>query len=207
MISPTLRAGLVGVAAVAALALPSAANAADHGQSLVSALKKPAVVDGKLYSAKQVKQRFAHKRLFFVLGSREEAGGAVAAFTKRSALSGYLKDTGRKSRSADSKLGRTAWNGNESVFYPDRFLEGPGISVATNSAAGNLAANCLYSSWFSCVTTWDNQISSAKTGYNGAYLYNWPYMNTAGGYVYIPGVDSVEVWRFFNDVTSSIFVP
>ena len=204
MISPKLRAGLVGVAAVAALTLPSAANASDHGQSLVSALKKPAVVDGTFYTAKQVKQRFAHKQLFFVLGSREESGGAVAAFTKRSALSDYLRATGRKSRRADRRI---AWNGNESVFYPDRFLEGPGLPVAANSAAGNLAGSCLYWSWFSCSTTWDNQISSAKTGNSGAYLYNWPFLNASGGYVYIPGVDSVEVWRYFNDVTSSIFVP
>ncbi len=32
-------------------------------------------------------------------------------------------------------------------------------------------------------------------------------MNTSGGYVYIPATDSVEVWRYFNDVASSVFVP
>jgi hypothetical protein len=205
VISPKLRAGMVGVAAVAALAIPGTAAASSHGQSLVSALKRPAVVDGTFYTAKQAKQRFADKKLFFVLGSREESNGAVAAFTKRSALRDYLSDTGRRPGSK-SKLGRTAWSGYETVFYPDRFLEGPALPIAANSSAGNLASYCLYWNWFSCSTTWDNQISSAKTGYNGAYLYNWPYLNTAGGYVFIPGSDSVEVWRYFNDVTSSVMV-
>ena len=206
MISPKLRAGLVGAAAVAALALPGSAVADAGGESLVAALKKPAVVDGKFYSAKQVKQRFADTKLFFVLGSREEVRGAVAAFTTRAALREYLRDTNRAPRAADHKLARAAWNGSESVFYQDAFLEGPSIAVASNSSAGNLAGNCLAWSWWNCVATWDNQISSAKTGYNGAYLYNWPYLNTSGGYVFIPGVDSVEVWRYFNDVTSSIWV-
>jgi hypothetical protein len=99
-----------------------------------------------------------------------------------------------------------AYNSGQTVFYQDAFLEGASIAANNNSALGNLATNCL-SGWpFGCFVTWDNQISSAKTGYNGAYLYNWPYLNTTGGYVYIPGVDSVEVWRYFNDVTSSIWV-
>ena len=206
MISPKVRAGVVGAAALVALALPGSALADSSEKSLLSALKTPAVVDGKLYSAKQAKQRFADTKLFFVLGSREEASGAVAAFTSRSALRQYLSDTNRRAGAAKNTA-RAAWSGYESVFYTDRFLEGSAISVAANSSAGNLATNCLAWSWWNCVATWDNQISSAKTGYNGAYLYNWPYLNTTGGYVYIPGVDSVEVWRFFNDVTSSIFVP
>ena len=204
MISSKIRAVMVGAVALAALAIPGSAMANSSDESLVSALKKPAVVDGKFYTAKQAKQHFADTKLFFVLGSREEASGAVAAFTKRSALREYLRDTGRKP--AKKNAARASWNGYESVFYEDRFLEGRSISVAANNAAGNLASNCLTWSWFTCVATWDNQISSAKTGYNGAYLYNWPFMNTSGGYVYIPGVDSVEVWRYFNDVTSSIFV-
>ena len=207
MISSKLRAALVGAAAVATLALPASALANQGDDSLVSALKKPAVVDGKFYTAKQAKQRFADTKLYFVLGSREESRGAIAGFTSRAALREYLHDTDRKAGAAKKTTARASWNGYESVFYSDRFLEGPAISVAANSANGNLANNCMAWSWFSCVATFDNAISSAKTGYNGAYLYNWPFLNTSGGYVYIPGVDSVEVWRFFNDVTSSIFVP
>jgi hypothetical protein len=207
MIPPKLRAGLVGAAALAALALPASALADSGEKSLVSSLKTAAVVDGKLYSAKQAKQRFADTKLFFVLGSREEASGAVAGFTTRSAMKQYLRDTDRKAGAVKQDSARASWNGYESVFYTDRFLEGAAISVGANSSNGNLAGNCLAWSWWTCVLTFDNQISSAKTGYNGAYLYNWPYLNTTGGYVYIPGVDSVEVWRYFNDVTSSIFVP
>ena len=207
MISSKLRAALVGAAAVATLALPASALANSGDDSLVSALKKPAVVDGKFYSAKQAKQRFADTKLFFVLGSREESRGAIAGFTSRAALREYLRDTDRKAGAAKKNTARASWNGYESVFYSDRFLEGPAISVASNSANGNLANNCMAWSWWTCIATFDNAISSAKTGYNGAYLYNWPFLNTSGGYVYIPGVDSVEVWRFFNDVTSSIFVP
>ena len=207
MMSPKVRAGLIGAAALAALALPGSAVASQDDQSLVSALKTSAVVDGKLYSAKQAKQRFADTKLFFVLGSREESSGAVAAFTSRSGLRKYLRDTNRAAGAAKQDTASAAWNGYESVFYPDRFLEGAALSVAANSSNGNLASNCLAWSWWNCIATWDNQISSAKTGYNGAYLYNWPYLNGSGGYVYIPGSDSVEVWRYFNDVTSSIFVP
>ena len=205
MISSKIRAGLVAAAAVATLVVPGSALANQGDDSLVSALKKPAVVDGKFYTAKQAKQRFADTKLFFVLGSREESTGAVAGFTSRAAMREYLRD--RKAGASKKSTARASWNGYESVFYTDRFLEGPAISVAANSANGNLANNCAAWSWWTCVMTFDNAISSAKTGYNGAYLYNWPFLNTSGGYVYIPGVDSVEVWRFFNDVTSSIFVP
>ena len=195
MMSPKVRAGLIGAAALAALALPGSAVASQQDESLVSALKTSAVVDGKLYGAKQAKQRFADTKLFFVLDS------------SRSGLRKYLRDTNRAAGAAKQDKASAAWNGYESVFYPDRFLEGAALSVAANSSNGNLASNCLAWSWWNCIATWDNQISSAKTGYNGAYLYNWPYLNTSGGYVYIPGSDSVEVWRYFNDVTSSIFVP
>ena len=207
MISSKLRAALVGAAAVATLALPASALTNSGDDSLVSALTKPAVVDGKFYTAKQAKQRFVDTKLFFVLGSREASRGAIAGFTSRAALREYLRDTDRKAGTAKKNTARASWNGYESVFYSDRFLEGPSISVAANSSNGNLANNCMAWSWWTCTATFDNAISSAKTGYNGAYLYNWPFLNTSGGYVYIPGVDSVEVWRFFNDVTSSIFVP
>ena len=101
-----------------------------------------------------------------------------------------------------------AYNPGVTAFYRDGFLEGPEIDVANNNALGHLAQNCMVSYFpFTCSTSWDNQISSAKTGSDGAYLYNYPYMNTSGGYVYIPATDSVEVWRYFNDVASSVFVP
>ncbi len=203
------RAVAAGVAALAALAIPASA-AADTGNassepSIVSSLKGPAVLDGKTYTAKQMKQRFAGQRLFFVLGSREEARGAVAAFRTRAEVRGYLDRTGR--RPERSNQARAAYNAYESVFYEDPFLEGLSISVPVGGAIGNLADHCKNWTLWWCNTTWDNQISSAKTGYSGAYLYNWQYLNGGGGAVAIPGYDSVEVWRYFNDLTSSIKVP
>ena len=203
-ISP-IRVLAAGVAALAALAIPAVASADSASEtSTVAALKRPAVLDGKRYSAKQMQQRFGDQELFFVLGSREESSGAVAAFRTRSEVRQYLKRTGRAVR---PKKAHAAYNGYESVFYEHAFLEGASISVASNNTVGNLADRCMYWTWWWCGTNWDNQISSAKTGYSGAYLYNRPWHDTTQGYVYLPGYDSVEVHRFFNDLASSIWVP
>jgi hypothetical protein len=192
-----------GLVAAAALAMPASAMA---DTSMLDSLSGPAHIDGHTYSAAQMKHRFAGDRLFFVLGSKEEGQGAVAAFHSSHAAKAYLRQTGR---SPSQVKARAAYNAGQTVFYSDAFLEGNSIAVNNNGALGNLADNCMIGNWwgFGCNTSWDNQISSAKTGSDGAYLYNYPYMNTSGGYVYIPGTDSVEVWRYFNDVASSVFVP
>jgi hypothetical protein len=190
-----------GVVAAAALALPASAMA---DTSMLDSLSGPAHIDGHTYSAAQMKHRYAGDRLFFVLGSREEGRGAVAAFHSSHAAKAYLRKTGR---APGQVRARAAYNPGVTAFYRDAFLEGPEIDVANNNALGNLAQNCMTSIVFVCTANWDNQISSAKTGSDGAYLYNYPYMNTSGGYVYIPATDSVEVWRYFNDVASSVFVP
>lgn len=211
MISTHIRAVAVGVLALAALvAAPAVASAGTGGASddgrLVSALKAPATLDGKVYSAKQMQRRFADQPLFFVLGSREEARGAVAAFSTRADARRYLKRTGRAVSKKRAKA-RAAYNGNESVFYEHGFLEGAAISVAANNTIGNLADRCMYSTLWWCNVSWDNQISSAKTGYSGAILYNRPWHDGSQGYVHLPGYDSVEVHKFFNDLASSIWVP
>jgi hypothetical protein len=209
MTKANIRGVAAGVAALAALAIPASA-AADTGNassepSIVSSLNGPAVLDGKTYSAKQMKQRFAGQPLFFVLGSREEARGAVAAFRTRAEARSYLDRTGRR-RPAHGNKARASYNGYESVFYEDSFLEGNSITIPAGGAIGNLADHCKNWTLWWCNTTWDNQISSAKTGYWGARLFNWQYLNYSGGWVDIPGSDSVELGRFFNDVTSSIKV-
>ena len=198
----TIATGLVAAAALAAV--PASAMAADA--PMVDSLSGPAHIDGHTYSAAQMKHRYAGDRLFFVLGSREEGQGAVAAFHSSHAAKAYLRSTGRLPGQVRA---RAAYNPGQTVFYSDAFLEGYSIAVNNNSALGNLSQNCMVSGFlgFGCSTSWDNQISSAKTGSDGAYLYNYPYMNTSGGYVYIPATDSVEVWRYFNDVASSVFVP
>jgi hypothetical protein len=188
----------------AALVAPGAALADDGSTTFVSALKKPAVVDGKRYSAKQVQKRFANTQLFFVLGSSEEADGAVAAFTTRDGRSAYLKET-KRDRTHNSKA-TASWNPGQSVFYSDWFLEGAAIPVNNNSAIGDLSQYCM-SGWpFGCFVNWDNQISSAKTGRSTAILYDRPFLSTQGSSVVIPAMDSVELWRFFDNVTSSIWV-
>jgi hypothetical protein len=202
-ISP--KAVAAGFAALAALAIPASASADTASEtSTVAALKKPAMLDGKRYSAKQMKRQFGDQQLFFVLGSREESDGAVAAFRTRSEVRDYLERTDRQVR---PKKARATYNGYESVFYEHPFLEGASITVPSNSTVGNLADRCMYWTLWWCNTSWDNAISSAKTGYNGAYLYNRPWHDTTQGYVYLPGYDSVEVHRFFNDLASSIWVP
>ena len=198
-------AAAASLTAVAALMAPGAALADDGSTTFVSALKSPAVVDGKRYSAKQVQKRFANTQLFFVLGSREEADGAVAAFTTRKGQRDYLRDT-KRDKKADSRKAKASWNPWQSVFYSDWFLEGFSIAVNNNSANGNLAQNCMSGWVFGCYYSWDNQISSAKTGSSSAKLYDRPYLSTEGSTVTIPSMDSVEVWRFFDNVTSSIWV-
>jgi hypothetical protein len=196
-----------GVVAAAALALPASAMADTSAAqpSMLDSLSGPAHIDGHTFSPAQMKHRYAGDRLFFVLGSREEGQGAVAAFHSSHAAKAYLRKTGR---AVGQVKARAAYNPGVTAFYRDAFLEGPEIDVANNSALGNLAGNCMVSYFpFTCSVSWDNQISSAKTGSDGAYLYNYPYMNTSGGYVYIPATDSVEVWRYFNDIASSVFVP
>jgi hypothetical protein len=196
-----------GVVAAAALALPASAMADTSAAqpSMLDSLSGPAHIDGHTYSAAQMKHRYKGDRLFFVLGSREEGQGAVAAFHSSHAAKAYLRRTGR---AIGQLRAHAAYNAGVTAFYRDAFLEGPEIDVANNNALGNLAGNCMVSYFpFTCATSWDNQISSAKTGSDGAYLYNYPYLNTSGGYVYIPGTDSVEVWRYFNDIASSFFVP
>ena len=195
-----------GVTAAAALSLPASAMAAPGTAqpSLLDSLSGPAHIDGHTYSAAQMRHRYAGQKLFFVLGSREEARGAVAAFHTRSAAKAYLRST---HRAPDTRHAHAAYNPGQTVFYQDAFLEGPSIAANNNSALGNLADYCLSSTLWWCNYSWDNQISSAKTGSDGAYLYNLPYLNASGGYVYIPPTDSVELWRYFNDVTSSVWVP
>jgi hypothetical protein len=191
-----------GLVAAAALALPASAMA---DSPMLDSLSGPAHIDGHTYSAAQMKHRYAGDRLFFVLGSREEGQGAVAAFHSSHAAKAYLRKTGR---SPSQITAHAAYNAGQTVFYSDAFLEGYSISANSNSGIGNLAQSCMISYFpFTCSTSWDNQISSAKTGSTGAYLYNLPYLNASGGYVYIPGTDSVEVWRYFNDVASSVWVP
>jgi hypothetical protein len=189
--------------AVAALMAPGAALADDGSTTFVSALKSPAVVDGKRYSAKQVQKRFADTQLFFVLGSREEADGAVAAFTTRDGRNAYMRKTETK---RDRATATASWNPWQSIFYSDWFLEGASIAVNNNSANGDLSQHCMSGWVFGCFTTWDNQISSAKTGASRATLYDRPFLSTQGSSVTIPSMDSVEVWRFFDNVTSSIWV-
>ncbi len=197
-----------GLVAAAALALPASAMAYTPTvqPSMLDSLSGPAHIDGHTYSAAQMRHRYAGDRLFFVLGSREEGLGAVAAFHSSHAAKAYLRETGRLPGQVKA---RAAYNPGQTVFYSDAFLEGYSIAVNNNGAIGNLAQSCMISGFlgFGCSTSWDNQISSAKTGSDGAYLYNYPYMNTSGGYVFIPGTYSVEVWRYFNDVASSVFVP
>jgi hypothetical protein len=201
-----LRTLAAGLTAAAALALPASALAAPGSAqpTLLDSLSGPAHIDGHTYSAAQMRHRYAGRRLFFVLGSREEARGAVAAFHTSAAAKAYVR---RTHRAASSRLAHAAYNAGQTVFYQDAFLEGNSIAVNSNSGIGNLAGNCMINYIFYCGASWDNQISSAKTGSSGAYLYNLPYLNTWGGYVYIPGTDSVELWRYFNDVASSVWVP
>ena len=196
-----IRTLAVGLAAAATLALPASALAAP---SAVDSLTGPAHIDGHTYSAAQMKHRYHGQTLFFVLGSREEGRGAIAAFHTGAAAKAYAR---RHHELPPRHAARAAYNGSQTVFYQDAFLEGNSIAANNNSAIGNLADYCMINNIFWCGANWDNQISSAKTGSDGAYLYNYPYMNTSGGYVYIPATDSVEVWRYFNDVASSVFVP
>jgi hypothetical protein len=201
-----LRTLAAGLTAAAALTLPASALAAPNPAqpSMLDSLSGPAHIDGHTYSAAQMKHRYAGQKLFFVLGSREEGRGAVAAFHTRSQAKAYLR---RTNRAPGLQRAHAAYNAGQTVFYQDAFLEGASIAANNNSSLGNLADYCMSGWVFGCFTSWDNQISSAKTGSDGAYLYNWPYLNSSGGYVYIPGYDSVEVWRFFNDVASSVWVP
>ena len=131
----------------------------------------------------------------------------MAAFTTREGQRAYLRDT-KRDRKADSRKAKAkaSWNPWQSVFYSDWFLEGFSIAVNNNSAAGNLAQNCMSGWVFGCYYSWDNQISSAKTGSSSAKLYDRPYLSTEGSTVTIPSMDSVEIWRFFDNVTSSIWV-
>jgi hypothetical protein len=200
-LSPKFRTAALGFAAAAALALPASAMA---DTSLLSSLSSPATIDGHKYSAQQMKHKFAGQKLYFVLGSKEEGAGAVAAFHSKGAAKAYVSSTGRAPKKG---VARAAYNGYETVFYSDAFLEGAAIAVGSNHGLGDLSQNCMSMTLWWCSTTWDNQISSAKTGYSGAYLYNRPWNVTTDGYIYIPGQDSVELWRYFNDVTSSVWVP
>ena len=112
-----------------------------------------------------------------------------------------------------------SWDANVSVFYAGKFLEGPApLSVARNTGVGDLRSTCWlchdpsycpppFFNAGACYTNWDNLINSAKTGSTGAYLYNRPFLDTTDGYVYLPPADSVEVWRYFGNMASSIFVP
>jgi hypothetical protein len=195
------RTAALGIATAAALALPASAMA---DTSLLDSLSRPATIDGHKYSAQQMKHRFAGQNLFFVLGSKEEGAGAVAAFHSKGAAKAYVGATGRAPKKG---VARAAYNGYQTVFYSDAFLEGAAIAANSNSGIGDLSTQCMKGWVFGCFTSWDNQISSAKTGYTGAYLYNRPWNVTSDGYIYIPGQDSVEVWRYFNDVTSSVWVP
>jgi hypothetical protein len=192
-------------------------NAAGQERSLISSLRGPVVLDGKRYSPQQMK-RFEGRHLLFVLGSREAGNGAVAAFHTKPELKRYLRRTHRAPAAASTTRAHASWDANVSVFYPFRFLEGPSISVTHNSGIGDLRSSCLlchdpsycpppYYNVGACYMTWDNAINSAKTGSTGAYLYNRPFLDTTDGYVYLPPADSVEVWRFFSNMASSIWVP
>ena len=199
--SPKFRTAALGIATAAALALPASAMA---DTSLLDSLHSPAKIDGHTYTAKQMKHRYAGQDLFFVLGSKEEGAGVVAAFHSKGAAKAYVAATGRTPKKG---VARAAYNGYQTVFYQDAFLEGAAIAVNSNSGIGDLSTQCMNGWVFGCFTSWDNQISSAKTGYSGAYLYNRPWNVTSDGYVYIPGYDSVELWRYFNDLASSVWVP
>jgi hypothetical protein len=199
--SPKFRTAALGIATAAALALPASAMA---DTSLLDSLSSPAKIDGRTYSAQQMKHKFAGQKLYFVLGSKEEGSGAVAAFHSKGAAKAYVSATGRAPKKG---VARAAYSGYQTVFYSDAFLEGPSIAAGSNSGIGDLSQYCMSPQLWWCNATWDNQISSAKTGYSGAYLYNRPWNVTTDGYVYIPGQDSVELWRYFNDVTSSVWVP
>jgi hypothetical protein len=191
----TLAAGLT------ALALPASAMAAP---SAVDSLTGPAHIDGHTYSPAQMKHRYHGQKLFFVLSSREEGRGAIAAFHTAAAAKAYAR---RHHEMAPRRAARAAYNGGQTVFYSDAYLEGASIAANNNSGIGNLAQSCLSGIPFVCFTSWDNQISSAKTGNDGAYLYNLPYLNSSGGWTYIGANDSVELWHWFNDVASSVWVP
>jgi len=192
-------------------------NAAGQDRSLISSLRGPVVLDGKRYSPKQMK-RFEGRHLLFVLGSREEGNGAVAAFHTKAEMKRYLRSTHR-APAGSKTTARASWDANASVFYAGRFLEGPApLSVARNSGIGDLRSTCWlchdpsycpppYFNAGLCYTNWDNVINSAKTGSTGAYLYNRPFLDTTDGYVYLPPADSVEVWHFFPNMASSIWVP
>ena len=197
----TFAAGLTAAAALAAV--PTSALAAP---SAVDSLTGPAHIDGHTYSAAQMKHRYRGQKLFFVLGSREEGRGAIAAFHTSAAAKAYAR---RHHEMAPARAARVAYNGGQTVFYQDAYLEGNSIAANNNSALGNLAGNCMIQGFLNlyCITSWDNQISSAKTGNDGAYLYNLPYLNSSGGWTYIANNDSVELWHWFNDQASSVWVP
>jgi len=195
----TLAAGLTAAAALAAL--PASAMAAP---SAVDSLTGPAHIDGHTYSAAQMKHRYHGQKLFFVLGSREEGRGAVAAFHTSAAAKAYAR---QHHEMAPAGAARVAYNGGQTVFYQDAYLEGNSIAANNNSGIGNLADYCMINNIFWCGASWDNQISSAKTGNDGAYLYNLPYLNSSGGWTYVAANDSVELWHWFNDVASSVWVP
>jgi hypothetical protein len=196
-----LRTLAAGLTAAATLALPASALAAPGA---VDSLTGPARIDGHTYSAAQMKHRYHGQKLFFVLGAREEGRGAIAAFHTSAAAKAYAR---RHHEMVPARAARAAYNGGQTVFYQDAYLEGASITVNNNSAIGNLADDCMSGIPFYCFTSWDNQISSAKTGNDGAYLYNLPFNNSAGGWTYVAANDSVELWRWFNDVASSVLVP
>jgi hypothetical protein len=197
----TLAAGLTAAAALAAL--PASALAAP---SAVDSLNGPAHIDGHTYSAAQMKHRYAGQKLFFVLSSREEGRGAVAAFHTGAAAKAYAR---RHHEMPPARAAHAAYNGGQTVFYQDAYLEGASIAANNNSGIGNLAGNCMIEGFLNlyCLTSWDNQISSAKTGNDGAYLYNMPYTNASAGWTFVGANDSVELWHWFNDEASSVWVP
>ena len=159
--SPKFRTAALGFATAAALALPASAMA---DTSLLDSLSSPASIDGHTYTAKQMKHRFAGKNLFFVLGSKEEGAGAVAAFHSKGAAKAYVADTGRAPKKG---VARAAYNGYQTVFYSDAFLEGASIAARLRTAASATSrSHCMISQLWWCNTTWDNQISLRQDGYS-----------------------------------------
>jgi len=130
----------------------------------------------------------------------------------------YLRRTHRASTTSKTQA-RASWDANVSVFYTGKFLEGPeSLTVARNTGIGDLRSSLMFRNdpvycWTpnyvngACYVNWDNVINSAKTGSTGAYLFNRPFLDSTDGSVYLPPADSVEVWRFFGSMASSIFVP
>lgn len=169
-------------------------------------LHMPVKVGKIIYESNEISQ-FDGKPLYFYLDENTKKEGVIYGFTNVKDFRSHLHNVGMLPKDIESDLDHQNilkhWvPGDPSYYYEHINYGGNILKIDPRHCIHDLSYFTM-KGWWLWATSWDNQISSLKTGKYGAWLYEYP--NFEGACLTVgPNTSISWIGQFWNDKISSI---